>query len=151
MHSQTPPVGAILQLAAMQIEVALQTAESQVSALSEAVAALAAIAPTLPAECGGASAALQRHSRAAMVAMHYHDQLMQRLSHVRDALTDLQRALAGPVDAQQWHEILCAVRNRFSMEDERLLFDRILAWPTDEISTHRVIATDSARGCVELF
>lgn len=150
-HHQTPPIGAILQLAASQIEVALQVAESQVATLSDAVAAVAALAAALPASLGETATAISQHARAAIVAMQYHDQLMQRLAHVRDALTDLQRAIAEPAEAADWRQILGTVRGRFSMEDERMLFDKMLAWPTDEMVSHRVVSTDSARGCVELF
>lgn len=152
MHvMETPPVGAILQLAATQIEVALQTAESQVASLSEAVAAMAAIAATLPVSVETQASVIRRHTSDAMIAMQYHDQLMQRLAHVRDALTDLRGALVEPIGADGWRQVLSAVRSRFSMEDERLLFDKILAWPAEQGASPRATSADSARGCVELF
>jgi hemoglobin-like flavoprotein len=150
-HSQVSPTGAILQLAAMQIEVALQTAESQVTALSDAIAAIAQACGELPEAAAASATVLRRYASSAVVAMQYHDQLMQRLSHVRDALTDLRQALTTPASAEEWHRILQAVRGRFSMEDERLLFDEILAKPTDQTGSHRALASDSVRGAVELF
>ena len=151
MPPPTSPVGPILQLAAMQIEVALQAAESQVTTLSDSIAAIAAIAAALPASLGESAAALKLRTRDAIMAMQYHDQMMQRLAHVRDALTDVQRAMAEPVGAGEWWQLLNKVRNRFSMEDERQLFDSMVAWPAERAAQPEGPVADSMRGCVELF
>lgn len=152
MNSDRPAIlNAILQLAASQIEVALQAADSEVTSLSEAIAALTALASSLPPSLGEPAVAICQHAHSAIVAMQYHDQLMQRLMHVRDALTDVHRAITAPATADDWPQILGRVRARFSMEDERMLFDQILAWPADEASSPGAPAADSARGCIELF
>ncbi len=145
------PISAILQLAAMQIEVALRNADSQVSTLSDAVAGIALVTAELPPTMKEYGVALRTHAREAMMAMQYHDQMVQRLSHVRDALSELQQALTSNVGQNDWHDILRSVRNQFSMEDERMLFDQILAWPTDKVLMQSSSSVDSKQGHVELF
>ncbi len=55
-----------------------------------------------------------------LFAMQFHDQLAQRLQHVRDALGDLHDALAAP-NAPSAAVLLAAIRARYTMEDERRL------------------------------
>ena len=87
-----------------------------------------------------------------MVAMQFHDQLVQRVAHVRDALTELNEALNGaPAAEVDWATVLAGIRFRYSMEDERMLFDRIIgsaACPDVNVPRR---AHDSLRGSVELF
>jgi hypothetical protein len=149
--TQAPPIGALLQLSAMQIEVALQAAESQVMDLSDAVASLAQLAADLPPAVRVQANAIAERTRAAMMAMQFHDQLMQRLAHVRDALTDMQRALAESHSSERWQRTLATVRGRLSMEDERLLFDRMLAQQGGNAGPVGETAADNARGAIELF
>jgi len=145
------PISAILQLAAMQIQVALRNADSQVSTLSDAVAGIALVTAEFPPTMKEYGVALRNHAREAMMAMQYHDQMVQRLSHVRDALSELQQALTSNVGQNDWRDILRSVRNQFSMEDERMLFDQILAWPTDKVVMQSSSSVDSKQGHVELF
>ncbi|HEU4779012.1 MAG TPA: hypothetical protein VFS58_03940 [Steroidobacteraceae bacterium] len=152
------PVAALLELASSQLEVAAHTTDAQVQTLANSIAALVTLGAELKAASGTGSApgALARkiveEAQSALVAMQFHDQLVQRVAHVRDALTELNEALAGSPAAQvDWATVLAGIRFRYSMEDERMLFDRIIgdtACPdvNEHDSTH-----DSLRGSVELF
>ena len=152
------PVSALLELAASQLEVAVQTTEAQVGSLASSIATLVTLGASLQGGSGAAPAPdavareIVEHARNALVAMQFHDQLVQRVAHVRDALGELNEAIATPSDAEvDWATVLAGIRDRYSMEDERLLFDRIIgvaACPS--VATHDP-AHDSLRGSVELF
>jgi hypothetical protein len=150
------PVSALLELAASQLEVAAHTTDAQVETLASSIAALVSLSVELQAASGaGTTPASLAHriveqAQSAMVAMQFHDQLVQRMAHVRDSLTELNDALSGgSVSEVDWATVLAGIRFRYSMEDERLQFDKIIgsaACDAGHDTTH-----DSLRGSVELF
>jgi len=151
------PVTALLELASSQLEVAAHTTEAQVETLATSIAALVTLGAELQAANGAtAPDALARRiveqAQSALVAMQFHDQLVQRVAHVRDALTELNEALASaPVAEVDWATVLAGIRFRYSMEDERMLFDRIIgSTACPDVNAHDA-AHDSLRGSVELF
>jgi hypothetical protein len=152
------PVPALLELAASQLEVAAHTTEAQVETLASSIAALVTLSVELQAASGagtapsGLACKIVEQAQTALVAMQFHDQLVQRVAHVRDALTELNEALNGaPVAEVDWATVLAAIRFRYSMEDERLQFDRIIgAAACPDMNTHDS-THDSLRGSVELF
>ncbi|HEY6123947.1 MAG TPA: hypothetical protein VIV63_04790 [Steroidobacteraceae bacterium] len=151
------PVSALLELASSQLEVAAHTTDSQVATLANSIAALVTLGAELQkVGAGTASDALSRkiveQAQSALVAMQFHDQLVQRVAHVRDALTELNEALSGaPVAEVDWATVLAGIRFRYSMEDERMLFDRIIgAAACPDMNAHDSLH-DSLRGSVELF
>ena len=81
------------------------------------------------------------------VAMQFHDQLAQRVTHVRDALGDVHdELLAG--DSPRWDELVAKMRAHYTMEDERRLFDLVMwAFPVATAQRHEEALTSS----VELF
>jgi hypothetical protein len=122
------PLAAVLELVAMQLEVAMQNAAAQAERLSQAVAAFAAIGARLrtgdPSLLAHADA-IQQEAHRAMVAMQFHDQLAQRVMHVRDALGDVHdEVLAG--EEPDWNGLMRKMRSHYTMEDERRLFDLVL-------------------------
>ena len=150
-HLPLPP---LLELTASQLEVALQNASSQVERLSGAVAAFAKLGAEMSAHPDPAVAAqgarVTAEAQRAMFAMQFHDLLAQRVQHVRDALGDLHDALAAPV-LPPTTVLLAAIRARYTMEDERRMFDILLghlpgAPRADADSEHEAL-----RGSVELF
>ncbi len=152
------PVSALLELAASQLDVAAHTTHGQMETLAGSIGALVQLGAQLQAAQGAgvASGALAgtivERAQTALMAMQNHDQLVQRVAHVRDALVELQEALNGPPAAGvDWATVLARIRFRYSMEDERKLFDRIIgstACPdvNNHDSTH-----DCQRGGIELF
>jgi hypothetical protein len=146
------PLPPLLELAAAQLEVALQNSNSQVERLAGSVAAFARLGAEMCAHQDPAVAAqgvrVVAEAQRALFAMQFHDQLSQRIQHVRDALGDVHDALDAPA-APCASDLLKAIRARYTMEDERRLFDAVLgslpgAPPAD--SEH-----ESLRGSVELF
>jgi hypothetical protein len=85
-----------------------------------------------------------------MFALQYHDQLAQRLEHVRDALGDMHDALAAPVQPSA-RALLGVIRSRYTMEDERKLFDVVLGTLADAPRVDKDDEQEALRGSVELF
>jgi len=152
------PVAALLELAESQLEVAMQSSASQVDTLSSSIFALVLLGAELKAASGAGTATdevarkIVDQAQAAMVAMQFHDQLVQRVAHVRESLTELNEALGSAPGTQvDWATVLAGIRFRYSMEDERLLFDRIIgAQACPDVNAHDS-THDSLRSSVELF
>ena len=148
------PLPPLLELASAQLEVALQNSNAQVERLAASVDAISRLGAQLRAHenpvVAEQGARLLAEALSAMFAMQFHDQLAQRLEHVRDALGDMHDALAAPVPPPA-HALLHAIRSRYTMEDERKLFDVVLGTlasaPTDESDDD----TEALRGSVEMF
>ena len=148
------PLPPLLELASAQLEVALQNSNAQVERLAASVDAISKLGAQLRAHenpvVAEQGARLLAEALSAMFAMQFHDQLAQRLEHVRDALGDMHDALAAPVPPPA-HALLHAIRSRYTMEDERKLFDVVLGThagaPTDESDDE----TEALRGSVEMF
>jgi hypothetical protein len=113
------PLSAVLELVAMQLEVAMQQAAAQVDQLAASIAELSALAR----ESG--SAEIEAQTLRAMTAMQFHDQLAQRVTHVRQALADVHEELL-PGSSPDWEALLRRMRAHYTMEDERRLFDMVL-------------------------
>jgi hypothetical protein len=152
------PVSALLELAASQLEVAAHTTDSQVETLANSIAALVTLSVELQAASGAGTAPsglarqIVEQAQSALVAMQFHDQLVQRMAHVRDSLTELNEALTGaPAAEVDWATVLAGIRFRYSMEDERMQFDRIIGSKAcPDVNAHDN-SHDSLRGSVELF
>jgi hypothetical protein len=152
------PVVALLKLAASQLEVAAHTTDAQVETLASSIAALVMLGTELQSAKGAGMAPetlarkIVEQAQSAQVAMQFHDQIVQRMSHVREALTELNQALKGaPAAEVDWASVLAGIRFRYSMEDERMLFDRIVgAADGPEVNVQDVVL-DSLRGSVQLF
>ena len=152
------PVAALLELAASQLEVAAHTSDARVETLAGSIAALVSLGAQLQAANGAGAenhalaAKIVEQAQNALVAMQFHDQLVQRMAHVRDALNELNEALAGaPAAEVDWATVLAGIRFRYSMEDERMLFDRIIgAAACPDVKCHDT-THDSLRSSVELF
>ncbi|HUO95526.1 MAG TPA: hypothetical protein VMT92_04770 [Steroidobacteraceae bacterium] len=130
----------LLGLAASQIEVALREAEAPVAELAGIVQALGA---------GGAGAN-------AATALQFHDRLSQRLTHVRDTLASLAKFLDarshhGP--GSNWDRLRADIRDQYSMEQERLMFDLLVGGATPEqvLEALAEMRTSGAASHVDLF
>ncbi len=152
------PVPALLKLAASQLDVAAHTTDAQVETLASSIAALVMLGNELRvAKDAGVppetlALKIVEQAQSAQVAMQFHDQIVQRMAHVRDALTELNKALNGaPAAEVDWPTVLAGIRFRYSMEDERMLFDRIISsGDSSDVNVHDAVL-DSLRGSVELF
>ena len=152
---QSPiPFPPLLELTASQLEVALQNSCSQLERLANSIAAFARLGSEMSAHSDPAIAHQGAHVSAeaerALFAMQYHDQFAQRVQHVRDALGDLHDAMAAPVTPPA-AVLLAVIRSRYTMEDERRLFDVVLGQLSGSPATNADSDHEALRGSVELF
>ncbi len=92
----------------------------------------------------------------AIVAFQFYDKLVQRLSHVRNSMTHLSDLIADEEKRQSvdaWKNLQQTVRNSYTMEDDRQLFDAILAGrPINDVLKEMTIKQeDSSDDDIELF
>jgi len=130
----------LLGLAASQIEVAIKETDAPVAELAALLAGV------------GDSA----NARAAAVALQFHDRLTQRLTHVRDTLASLAEFIQGPADGAQpadWDRLRDDIRGRYSMEQERLIFDLLVrgSTPDQVLQALSDLRTGGAASHVDLF
>jgi len=148
------PLPPLLELSASQIEIAVQNADSQVDSLAGSVATLVQIGAEMCAHPDAAVAAqgvrITAEAQRAIIAMQFHDVLSQRLQHIRDGLAALREALEAP-DAPPPEMLLAAIRARYTMEDERRLFDMLLGHVQGAPQGGSEGEQEALRGSVELF
>ena len=148
------PLPSLLELSAAQLEVALQTSNAQVERLAAAIAAFVKIGAEMRVH-GDAVVAQQgervaAEAQRALFAMQFHDVLAQRLQHVRDGIGDMQDALAAPVTPAA-DAVLVAIRGRYTMEDERRLFDALVGKLPGAPAAHADTEHEALCGSAELF
>lgn len=112
----------MLDLAAAEIESALKSAEEPVAKLGTVMGSVATQMPQLDLVDHHITQEVQQ----AIVALQFHDALVQRLTHVRDALLLLGREL-GSDSRQGWDQLRDVIRTKYSLEDERRLYDLVIA------------------------
>ena len=148
------PLPPLLELSASQIEIALQNAASQVDSLAGSVATLVQMGAEMCAHPDAAVAAhgvrITAEAQRAIYAMQFHDVLCQRLQHIRDGLAALQVALESP-DGPSPDKLLAAIRARYTMEDERRLFDMLLGHLAGAPQGGAEAEQEALRGSVEMF
>ena len=148
------PLPALLELTSSQLEVALQNASAQVERLAASVSVFSKVGTEMCSHSDPAIAGfgvrVSAEAQRAMFAMQFHDQLVQRLRHIRDALGDMHDAVGSP-SATQVGLLLKAIRARYTMEDERHLFDVMLADVPGAPASNRDSEPDLLRSSVELF
>jgi hypothetical protein len=123
-----------LNLGVAQLDAAVRESDTQVDKIAQCLAEISGDVQQFearlqadPSSASGAelAASVRTSVAAAVKALQFYDKLIQRLTHVRsglaipaDASTDL--AVAASID---WNNILDQVRSRYSMVEERVLFD----------------------------
>jgi len=139
--SQVRETVLMLNLAVAQIEMALKESSGSVEVLTNSFAgmygnlmALVEQVRTLPdsplkqsiEESGGAVSGQMQH---AIVAFQFYDRLSQRLSHVCRSIEDLNGIVTDPgklYNPYAWHALQQKIRAKYTMEDEKLMFDTLL-------------------------
>jgi len=148
------PLPSLLELTAAQVEVALQNSHAQIERLTACVSSFAKLGAEMSASPDAAVAAqgarVSAEAERALFAMQFHDQLAQRMQHVRDALGDMHDALASPVPPAT-RMLLSVIRARYTMEDERRLFDVMIGAPPEAPEADSHAEREALRGSVELF
>lgn len=162
-----------LELGAVQVDAAMKEANQAVDSLSSAVTAVQADARELVAqiwalESGDPERARQalaqlriwagrltERGRTAIRTLQFYDKLVQRLSHVRDGLAlpvDWVSKQKSPSTADYEH-LLEEVRARYSMAEERALFDFMMCGLSAEQMFKALMGLKgtTAAGELELF
>jgi hypothetical protein len=131
-----------LELGAAQLDAAIRESDSRVDKLAAAVSGVATDArelqlQTRALDSAGAqleqvrarirqlSSQLDAHVQATVTSLQFYDKLIQRLTHVRDGLAIPSDCAASATDpgGADWDDMLEQVRSRYSMVEERVLFD----------------------------
>jgi hypothetical protein len=131
-----------LELGAAQLDAAIRESDARVDKLAGAVTAVATDARELEMQLAGLDSpnvaeserartrireltdALQSHVHATITSLQFYDKLIQRLTHVRDGLAIPSDSTVNGVDqSSDWSTMLEQVRSRYSMVEERVLFD----------------------------
>ena len=131
-----------LELGAAQLDAAMRESDSRVDRLAAAVTSVASDARELQTQLAGLDSpdpaeaerartrirhlteALQSHVHSTITSLQFYDKLIQRLTHVRDGLAiPCDSTINGVADGGDWNAMLEQVRSRYSMVEERVLFD----------------------------
>lgn len=173
--SQVRETVLMLELAAGQVEAAMRDSNTSVGVLGETFTSLAdtlqhvdAAIETLPDTVGnglvkneiregmGQVSAKVRH---AIVAFQFYDKLAQRLDHVCHSLENLSLLVCDKdrlFNPQEWVALQELIRGKYSMTEERAMFDAVLAgMPVKEALNHymavRMQEVEQSGGDIELF
>ncbi len=132
----------MINLAMAQIEMALRDSSGSVEVLTNSftgmygnLMALVESAHHLPdspvkQEIEEAGTAVSAQMQQAIVAFQFYDRLTQRLSHVCRSLEDLGGIVNDPARLYNpfaWNALQQKIRSKYSMEDEKLMFDTLVS------------------------
>jgi hypothetical protein len=95
--------------------------------------------------------------RQAIVAFQFYDRMSQRLTHVSHSLEQLAGIVGDPArlyNPNAWHALQQQIRSKYTMEDEKLMFDTLLA--TGDVRQALALYVErkqqaSSGGDIELF
>ncbi len=159
-----------VEMAKAQIALALRDAEAPIAELGSVVSdvggcalrmqRLAAAISSGDAELAAALAAeaalVATRTKDAAVALQFHDRLVQRLAHAREALEVLAGAVAERHQHHtqaDWDRLRDGIRAQYSMEQERVIFDLLVGGATPEsvLDTLKNLRDTGTPGHVDLF
>jgi hypothetical protein len=132
-----------LELGAAQLDAAIRESDARVDKLAGAVTAVATDARELETQVQALDSAdaaevqqarqrirqlvvqLDADVQATVTSLQFYDKLIQRLTHVRDGLAIPSDSTVTALDPARsdWNSMLEQVRSRYSMVEERVLFD----------------------------
>jgi hypothetical protein len=162
-----------LELGAAQLESAMKDSDARVASLTSAVSHVArrltsirGLAAQMPAadpqqcrvlgeQLASLSAEMEMDAQQAIIALQFYDKLIQRITHVRDGLAIPAETIeAAPADrSAAWQKLLERVRGRYSMVEERVLFDFLIrgTGPREMMQALTDLQGASRPGELELF
>jgi hypothetical protein len=132
----------MLNLGIAQLEMAMRDSNGSVDVLTHAftgmfgnMMGLVEMVETLPESPVKQSvqelgATVSNQMQQAIVAFQFYDRLSQRLGHVGRSLEDLTNIVSDPArlyNPGAWHELQQKIRSKYTMEDEKIMFDTLLA------------------------
>jgi hypothetical protein len=152
-----------LNLGVAQLDAAVRESDTQVDKIAQCLAAIATDMQQLEgrvqadpaARCADLNASIRASVQAAVKALQFYDKLIQRLQHVRAGLAIPADASHDPeaTAAVDWNSILDQVRAKYSMVEERVLFDFMMRGLRAEqmLKALQSLREASAPGELELF
>ena len=150
-----------LNLGVAQLDAAVRESDAQVDKIAQSLAAIASdmqqfdAVSSSPANNAELVASVRTSVAAAVKALQFYDKLIQRLTHVRSGLAIPADATAdlGAASSVDWNGILDQVRSRYSMVEERVLFDFMMRGLRAEqmLKALQSLREASAPGELELF
>ncbi len=146
----------MLNLAVAQIELALKESSGSVDVLTNSftdiygnLMAMVEEAHALPdspikqtIEASGAT--VSRQMQHVIVAFQFYDRLSQRLSHVCHSLDDLSGIVNEPKQLYNpfaWHALQQKIRSKYTMEEERQMFDTLLQTGNVQSALEKFVAS----------
>jgi hypothetical protein len=153
-----------LNLGVAQLDAAVRESDAQVDHIAQCLASITThvqqFESRLPAAGADSNAtelvtSVRASVQGVIKALQFYDKLIQRLTHVRSGLAipadaTADTASAGKVD---WNNVLDQVRARYSMVEERVLFDFMMRGLRAEqmLKALQSLREASAPGELELF
>lgn len=130
-------VRAFIDLAVAQLDGAVKESDGRVDRLSSSLVGLRQLLDEMtdlvahhasPVTLAAKLETMGEQIGSAVVAMQFYDKLTQRLAHVRDGLSiPAQRMDATPApESTHYPETLAQIRARYSMVEERVIFDFLM-------------------------
>jgi len=173
--SQVRETVLMLELAAGQVEAAMRDSNTSVDTLMDTFTSMAetlrsidVALGTLPDTVGNGmvKSEIQENAKEvaqkvhhAIIAFQFYDKLAQRLDHVCQSLgglSELVRDTGRLYDPQQWAALQERIRSKYTMAEERGMFDAVMAGATVQDALRDYMATRMAQvegsdGGIELF
>ena len=78
----------------------------------------------------GSAATAKDKVQSAIIAFQFYDKLTQRLDHVSHSLSSLTQLISDPTSLYSpphWQALQDSIRSKYTMEEERRMFDKVLA------------------------
>ncbi len=173
--SQVRETVLMLELAAGQVDAAMRDSNSSVDTLmdtftsmADTLATIDVALGTLPDTIGNGMVKTEIQDNArqvaqkvhqAIIAFQFYDKLVQRLDHVCHSLSGLSGLVSDTgrlYNPQQWSALQELIRSKYTMAEERDMFDAVMAGATVEEAlkhymTARMQQVEDSGGEIELF
>lgn len=173
--SQVRETVLMLELAAGQVDAAMRDSNSSVQTLTDTFTSMADTLNTIDVALGSlpdtigngmVKAEIQENARQvaqkmhqAIIAFQFYDKLVQRLDHVCHSLSGLSGLVSDTgrlYNPQQWSALQELIRSKYTMAEERDMFDAVMAGATVEEAlkhymTARMQQVEDSGGEIELF
>ncbi|QEP42748.1 hypothetical protein D5085_06185 [Ectothiorhodospiraceae bacterium BW-2] len=158
----------LLNVAAHQIEWSLTDSDESINTLSESFTTMVNEAsqikqmvqhdnPQQSEAIISAANDIEQRMHQAIIAFQFYDRLTQRMNHLASSLrllSELVNDASRLYNPGEWHQLIEAIRQRYTTESDRAMFDAILSGLSldEAISCYiRSQAEDSQEDDIELF
>ncbi|MCK5831640.1 MAG: hypothetical protein KAH20_15200 [Methylococcales bacterium] len=165
--SQVKETVRLLTVSVAQVEKGMKEGDSSINTLADSFSSLVGHVNEISGLLNSLNPCEERESALAhcvethqkiqtsIVAFQFYDRLQQSLSHVSDSLKGLSLLVESPerlYNPHEWKKFQNEIRNRYTMESEKIMFDAILQGKSiDEAVQLANKADDTEDDEIELF